>query len=160
MSAAQTTSNNPTPVELARLARQQRAKDGIPTVRMNPVEKALANPNSKALAIRAMCYQCVGGELAVQNIRNCSSGSCPLYAHRPYQVGSTDEQDLVEIQDVTDEQPALIVVAQVVEPELSEEERFAQRMEYAMELEEAFIDQERILETLALQDAYYNQRAA
>ena len=55
--------------------------------RLNPVEKALANHQSKSLAIRAFCYQCMGegGDPGWQNeIRNCTAPKCALYNHRPY----------------------------------------------------------------------------
>ncbi len=52
----------------------------------NPIELAKANPQSKAMAIRAFCCTCVGG--IVPNWRNeiryCTALECPLYPHRPY----------------------------------------------------------------------------
>lgn len=83
------------PWEKAQQARKARLESGeeVHVVRLNPVEKARQNPKSKSLAIRAMCYSCVGGEHAVQTIRHCTSRDCPLYPVRPYQVGSTEEAE-------------------------------------------------------------------
>lgn len=89
-----------TPLQKAHLARQKKIEDGtFQVIRMSPVERAKANPNSKALAIRAMCYSCVGGERAVDSIRNCTTDFCALYPHRPYQVGSKDTEDLQDIEE-------------------------------------------------------------
>jgi hypothetical protein len=173
---------NPTaglkPLEMARLARQKKVEDGTPLTRMNPVEKALANPNSKALAIRAMCYQCVGGERAVDTIRNCTTQACALYPHRPYQIGSTDEDDaeeavteavVVEIVNVS----ALEVVAEqaVIEQPATElpvvtENPDAEhvidpwRLEETIDLEHEFLEQERLLDAIALEQAYLEDEAA
>jgi hypothetical protein len=83
------------PWEKAQQARKARLESGaeVHVVRLNPIEKARQNPKSKSLAIRAMCYYCVGGEQAVQTIRHCTSITCPLYPVRPYQVGSTEDAD-------------------------------------------------------------------
>ncbi len=52
----------------------------------NPIELAKANPQSKAMAIRAFCCQCVGGMVPNwrNEIRGCTAPNCPLYPHRPY----------------------------------------------------------------------------
>lgn len=120
MSEVEATPVSPTPLELARIAKQQKAQSGISTTRMNPVEKAKANPRSKALAIRAMCYQCVGGELVVQQVRNCASDECALHPHRPYQVGSKDADDLIEVIDVTDEPAVQQDAVAVTEPVITQ----------------------------------------
>jgi hypothetical protein len=86
------------PWEKAQQARRARLESGedVQVVRLNPIEKARQNPKSKSLAIRAMCYYCVGGEQAVQTIRHCTSRDCPLYPVRPYQVGSTEDAEELE----------------------------------------------------------------
>ncbi len=61
--------------------------DGI-----NPEGKLAAkNPNSRALAIPARCWQCTGsgaGEPGgVKRIAECAAGDCALHPHRPYQEG-------------------------------------------------------------------------
>lgn len=50
--------------------------------RLDPIAKALQNPNSLRLAINAKCWECVCG--SILEIRKCSSPTCPLYTHRPY----------------------------------------------------------------------------
>jgi hypothetical protein len=157
-----------TPLEKARIARQKKVDDGTPITRMNPVEKAKANPNSKAMAIRAMCYQCVGGERAVDTIRNCSSQACALYPHRPYQVGSTDEDDVleastdavvVEIVNVTALEAA--VDAPVVETNPDADPEFDPwRLESAIDLEHEFLEQERLQDAMALEQLYNDDEAA
>ncbi len=90
-----------TPLEKAHAARKQKIADGTyQSVRMNPVEKALANPRSNVMAIRAFCYQCMGGESVVALIRECASIQCPLHPHRPYQVkaGAEVEQDEADLE--------------------------------------------------------------
>jgi hypothetical protein len=64
---------------------------------MTPLERAQArmremreqgNPNSLRLAITAKCFECLGGQDAKnirQEIRECTSTTCPLYPVRPYQ---------------------------------------------------------------------------
>jgi hypothetical protein len=166
------------PLEMARIARQKRVDDGTPITRMNPVEKALANPNSKAMAIRAMCYQCVGGERAVDTIRNCSSHACALHPHRPYQVGSTDEDDAEEavtetvvvdivnvsalevaVEQPVAEQPVIEVPVVVENPDA---EHFIDpwRLEDTIDLEHEFLEQERLQDAIALEQAYLESEAA
>lgn len=93
-----------TPLQKAHLARQKKIEDGtFEVVRMNPIERAKANPNSKVAAIKAMCYSCVGGERAVDSIRHCTTHFCALYPHRPYQAGSRDAEDLQDIEEIEPE---------------------------------------------------------
>jgi hypothetical protein len=81
------------PWEKAQSARREKIAAGgdSAVVRLNPIERAKLNPRSKVMAIKAMCYHCVGGEQAVQTIRGCASTGCPLHAHRPYQAGTVDD---------------------------------------------------------------------
>jgi hypothetical protein len=39
---------------------------------------------SRAAAVKLFCFECVGGVRA--DVRDCTSQSCPLYPHRPYQI--------------------------------------------------------------------------
>ena len=73
---------------MARKAVQDRIALGLPA-RRNPIEKANENPQSLRCAINAKCYECVGMDDDPNfrdSIRACAGYSCPLYAHRPYQV--------------------------------------------------------------------------
>ena len=57
----------------------------------DPIKQFLAKPNSRTLAIKAKCAECMGCTLNHlekgfrESISNCSSLSCPLHGHRPYQ---------------------------------------------------------------------------
>lgn len=66
---------------------------------LDPMQKALANPRSPKMAIRAMCWQCEGGFAdpgVRQRVGACAKeGSCPLWPHRPWQKksGQSSEMD-------------------------------------------------------------------
>lgn len=57
---------------------------------LNPLQKSAKNPDSRALALKAKCFECVGGTLESSpenwrnEIRNCTSRICPLLNLRPY----------------------------------------------------------------------------
>lgn len=57
---------------------------------LNPIQKLASKPNSKNYAIRAMCFQCMGGIDADPGWRraigDCKSVGCALHGHRPYRV--------------------------------------------------------------------------
>lgn len=71
---------------------RQRREDGIPVVRLDPIEKAKANPKSLRAAINAKCWDCSCGQRI--EIRECPISACPLYGLRPYQQG--EDQDAEE----------------------------------------------------------------
>jgi hypothetical protein len=80
-----------TPLELARIrAKELREQGLLQTVRRTPTENARQDPKSKTKAIKAMCYECVGGEGTTNwrdEIKYCNlSSKCPLYPHRPYKT--------------------------------------------------------------------------
>lgn len=55
---------------------------------MNPRDQALAKPQSKTAAIRAMCWDCLGRGADgnwQKAIRECEIVKCPLHHVRPYQ---------------------------------------------------------------------------
>ena len=58
----------------------------------NPVERFYALPSSRKRAIEAKCAECMGctkdhlEEGFKNEIRNCSTHSCPLYLFRPYKM--------------------------------------------------------------------------
>ena len=56
---------------------------------LTPTQKAKANPKSRALAIDANCYECVGGNSSEgykRLVRDCGlEGKCSLWPHRPWQ---------------------------------------------------------------------------
>ena len=63
--------------------RDKVASGGIEkTERLDPLEKARQNPQSKSLAIRAMCWECSGAQR--EEIKNCPCEKCPLWVHRPF----------------------------------------------------------------------------
>lgn len=51
--------------------------------RLDPLERARRNPQSKVLAIKAMCWECSGAQR--DEIKNCQVKKCPLWVHRPFQ---------------------------------------------------------------------------
>lgn len=55
---------------------------------IDPIEKAKQNPNSKALAIKAKCWDCAGGSR--QEVILCPAKECPLWNVRPW-VKNTEE---------------------------------------------------------------------
>ena len=71
--------------------RRELVETGDLTVEQNLMKKAAAAPNSKAKAIAAFCFNCMGGTLEAmpdpgwkEQIRTCTVPGCPLYPHRPY----------------------------------------------------------------------------
>ena len=72
-------------LEAARKRRLEMVEQGIEIQRLNPIEKANASLNSKALAIAAKCYDCVGqdGDPNWQKrVRSCQITDCPLWPVR------------------------------------------------------------------------------
>lgn len=65
--------------EALRLKREQ----GIPVVRLDPIQKSHANPTSLRLAINGKCWDCANAQ--IEEIRQCPITDCTLYAVRPYQ---------------------------------------------------------------------------
>lgn len=59
-----------------------------------PAEKAKQDPKSMRKAITAFCWSCVGE--SKQDVANCRSKNCSLYALRPWQGlahGSAEHED-------------------------------------------------------------------
>ena len=55
---------------------------------LNPLQKLQRNPKSRAQAVKAMCWQCMGeGNDSGWRwgIGNCTIPDCALYHFRPYQ---------------------------------------------------------------------------
>ena len=76
------------PVEKMDYLRAWRESGGVQGKPKNPLEKALQNPNSRALAIAAKCYDCQGQDQDPGmrwRIGNCVGTGCPLEPVRPYQ---------------------------------------------------------------------------
>ena len=71
----------------------------------NPIKRFRAKPNSRTLAIAAMCSQCMGcDDDSIEKgfrgmIRDCANKNCALHSFRPFQSGEDDEAE-------TDETPA------------------------------------------------------
>lgn len=81
-------------------ANEERKAKGIKVVRLDPIEKARLNPQSKALAIKAKCCECMGGpdERNWQKaIQGCKSQLCPLHPVRPYQNLGKEGQEREEL---------------------------------------------------------------
>lgn len=54
---------------------------------LDPVQKAMAEPKSRTKAIKAMCYQCMGGGDTPNwrdEVRACKAIHCALHHVRPY----------------------------------------------------------------------------
>jgi hypothetical protein len=67
-----------------------------PHVVLNPIERARTKPRSRALAIRAKCWDCCGGGQdpgTRRTIAECTVYHCPLHALRPYQPDDDDEPE-------------------------------------------------------------------
>jgi len=79
--------SDPTPLERAQQKSREMRAAGIAIERLDPLEKARANPASLRLAVNAKCFDCVGrgedpnwrGE-----VRNCQLTECGLYPVRPF----------------------------------------------------------------------------
>lgn len=50
----------------------------------NALYRAFSGSGSPRQAIKAMCLVCVGYDR--QEVKNCSSYACPLWAYRPFQA--------------------------------------------------------------------------
>lgn len=57
--------------------------------RLNPTDKAKANPSSKVLAIRAYCWECCCENK--DEVTNCAVTKGPLHPHRPWQKSSKED---------------------------------------------------------------------
>jgi len=73
---------------------EAQAAHGLPTTpeggydRLTAREHAARNPNSRKLAINAMCWDCEGDtDPAIRwRIGNCVIKDCPLYRFRPHKM--------------------------------------------------------------------------
>lgn len=75
---------------------QQKHLTTVPDSAVGIVKRAYERNGGRANAIKAMCLHCVG--YTRNDVRNCTSGTCPLHPWRPYQPKpdgslSTDLQD-------------------------------------------------------------------
>lgn len=76
-------------LEKAREAAKLKREQGIPVVRLNPMEAAKADKTSRSKAIKAKCYDCVGQDSDPDwrgQIKHCPCTDCPLYPVRPYKA--------------------------------------------------------------------------
>lgn len=69
-------------------AMRLRKEQGIPLVRLDPIEKSKQNPKSLRLAINGKCWDCCLGQRT--EIRDCQVLSCTLHHLRPYQAEDDD----------------------------------------------------------------------
>ena len=85
-----------TPLQKAHAALAARREAGDLRPRLNPIEKAKANPKSLRAAITAKCFECMGGgeDTGTRKlIRACTShATCPLHPVRPYQAKEHEDQ--------------------------------------------------------------------
>lgn len=77
-------------LEKARAAARAKREAGEETIlpRLTPIEASQADPTSRAKAIKAKCYECMGGEESdnwKKDVKHCSSYGCPLRGLRPFQ---------------------------------------------------------------------------
>lgn len=81
----------------------------------NPILRALKNPDSVADAIRAYCYDCMGGHPSnvgtktefVNRIRDCDLLHCALWLHRPYQDGAEKAANIAAAETAAKQLPRL-----------------------------------------------------
>jgi len=59
-------------------------RSDIPKLYQSGYERAISGRASPRQAIKAFCLECVDYDNAVEEIRLCTDGGCPLYAYRPY----------------------------------------------------------------------------
>lgn len=77
-------------IQKAQEAMRARREAGIPVVRLDPIEKAKANPKSLRAAVNGKCWDCCCGQR--KEIRECHITACPLWNVRPYQSGADDDE--------------------------------------------------------------------
>lgn len=83
-------------LKAARQKTEAMREAGIQIQRLDPIERARLNPQSKALAIKAKCYDCVGAGADAnprQAIRECVVILCPLHSVRPWQNKQEESED-------------------------------------------------------------------
>ena len=71
-----------------------RAAGGERPAPCDPMERARRNPQSRALAIAAKCWDCQGGDADPgirSRIRACPITRCALRPFRPYQCAEAEE---------------------------------------------------------------------
>ena len=72
-----------TEIAQVREVRTGRALANAPESAKNTLARAFSGSASPRQAIKAMCLVCVGYDR--QEVKNCSSYACPLWAYRPFQ---------------------------------------------------------------------------
>ncbi len=61
-------------------------------IKLNPTDKAKANPQSLRLAINAKCYECCNGISWHNRTRYCNIFDCGLWQVRPHAKDATKEE--------------------------------------------------------------------
>lgn len=87
---------SPSPLDLARAKAAELRAQGQTIERLDPIERARRNPTSKALAIKAKCFECVGAGSDANPrsaVRECPVTMCPLHSVRPWQERVDNEKD-------------------------------------------------------------------
>lgn len=60
----------------------------------SPIEQLNKRPHSRVLAIKAMCYECMGSGADKgwqRAIKHCTISECPLWRFRPYRAKTSSE---------------------------------------------------------------------
>jgi hypothetical protein len=84
--------------------RTEKLEDGtLKPNEYNWIKKSRENPHSKSMAIKAMCFHCVGGTADSmpdsgwkKSISECTAPQCPLYAFRWNPSNSTELDSTIE----------------------------------------------------------------
>lgn len=103
--AARQGTTDPLPTLLAKLNDKQRkaVENATPRWQLR-YARVLAGEEGKTVALRVACAACVGFEQVEAAVGQCLATTCPLWLHRPYQAGATDEApetDPVELRNET-----------------------------------------------------------
>ena len=70
------------------LEKRKKKLDQIPDTLKSKYARSIT---SRAMAVAAMCHECIGWEDVRDGIRDCRGYDCPLYAHRYYKFDDTEE---------------------------------------------------------------------
>lgn len=88
--------------EVLRIQAEMRTDGTLKPPEHNWIKKSRENPHSKSMAIKAMCFHCVGGTSEEmpdsgwkKSISECTAPQCPLYAFRWKSSCNTDVESTI-----------------------------------------------------------------